>query len=234
MELQELIKKDTSISSIKWRAMVVSFISFFLFIIFCYYFYKNIKYKQFVDDLKQNQLLAQSLINELKNKANNGDVKSEEGIDVKVDNPGYDVGNERMQALSNYLYHYYDTINDLLHKCNKVPREEFVKEFKKTIISASKDNYYWDVTCLLANEKSGNLVTRLCDEHEDLIEAEIRIICLMCQGYKNNTISLITGYGVNSIKSIKTRIKNKIGISIPLDAFVREEVLKEKHKAIKA
>ena len=148
--------------------------------------------------------------------------KTEESI--KKDN------NEKIRTLNHYLNLYYKTINDLLQKSNKIPREAFVSEFKNTIVNAAKENYYWDVTRMLADEKSGGLVTYLCDNNENLIEAEIRIICLICQGYKNNTISAITGYSVNSIKSIKTRIKNKIGITYTLDAYIKQELLKEKHK----
>lgn len=231
--------KNTIISNVQWKAMLVSivlFVSLLLLIILGYYVYRFRRYKQLVNELKQNQQITKSLIEEYKAisitdkqgmviaEENNAEEDNAEEDNTKIDN------NEKIRTLNHYLNLYYETINDLLQKSNKIPKEAFVSEFKKTIVYAAKDNYYWDVTRMLADEKSGGLVTYLCDNNENLIEAEIRIICLTCQGYKNSTISTITGYSLNSIKSIKTRIKNKIGIPYTLDAYIKQELLKEKHK----
>lgn len=228
-------EKNVILSNVKWKALFVSLISLLLLIILGYYVYRFKHYKQLVNELKYHLLTTKSLIEEFKYSStiDNQGMETTEVDDTEENTTEENTkkyNNEKIRTLNHYLSLYYETINDLLQKSNEIPREAFVNEFKKVIVDAAKDNYYWDVTRMLADEKSGGLVTYLCDKNEDLIESEIRIICLMCQGYKNNTIAIITGYSLNSIKSIKTRIKNKIGIPYTLDAFIKQELLKEKHK----
>ena len=210
-------EKVNYISNMKWKIMFWTILSVILMIIVGGYIYRNMKYKRFVKDLKHNQMLMQKLIEDYNEKQQLSSVIEKEQLCVKEEKS--DLG------LLNFLNNYFITINNLLLKSDEMQRAEFVREIKTTLNDAGKDNHYWEMTRFLADERSGNLVTRLLLEHKDVIDAETNIICLTCLGYKNESISAITGYGKNSIKSIKTRIKNKIGLSIPLDAFIKEQIL---------
>ena len=95
-----------------------------------------------------------------------------------------------------------------------------MEEFKQTVAVASQDERFWYIISILANKKSNNLVAELQKRHPSLTDTDIKILNLICLGYKNDAIATCTGLEKSSVKSTKTTIKNKIGAPINLEAFI--------------
>ena len=117
--------KNSTLSSVEWKATLVSLLALFLLIILGYYVWRFKRYRQLVDELKQEQQITKSLIDDLKAvSATDNQVK-----ETTAEDRSKNENNERIGTLNHYLNLYYETINDLLQKSNKMSREAFVSEF---------------------------------------------------------------------------------------------------------
>ena len=125
-----------------------------------------------------------------------------------------------------FLNHYFNSFNSLLNKCYNVKRGDFVKELELIIKQASADDKYWTIIIDVADKKTAGFISELNNGTDILSQNEIKILSLVCLGYNNDAISTSTGYNRDSIKTIKTRIKNKINASENLDAFTKQVILK--------
>ena len=92
--------------------------------------------------------------------------------------------------------------------------------------NSSADDKYWTIIIDVADKKTAGFISELNNGTDILSQNEIKILSLVCLGYNNDAISTSTGYNRDSIKTIKTRIKNKINASENLDAFTKQVILK--------
>ena len=78
---------------------------------------------------------------------------------------------------------------------------------------------------MLADDKFNNLISYFSQKYPVLNENELRIISLISLGYDNDGIAFCTGMTRESVRTKKTRIKNKMELDMALDAFVTQEKL---------
>ncbi len=78
---------------------------------------------------------------------------------------------------------------------------------------------------MLADEKYNNLIYNLSEQYPVLNDNELKIISLISLGFKNDGIAFCTGMTKESVKTKKTRIKNKMKLPMSLDAFIMQEKL---------
>lgn len=174
---------------------------------------KHFRYKRLHNAIQQNQALIENLIED--NKRNINKLKS-----TKEQNESLKQQYISQIRITDYLNNYFNSFNYLLQKSKKLSHEKFVEEFKQTVAVASQDERFWDIISILANKKSNSLVTELQKRHPSLTDTDIKILNLICLGYKNDAIAACTGLEKGSVKSTKTTIKNKIGAPINLEAFI--------------
>jgi DNA-binding CsgD family transcriptional regulator len=174
---------------------------------------KHLRHKRLHSVIQQNQALIESLIED--NKKNISKLKS-----TKEHNESLKQQYISQIRITDYLNNYFNSFNYLLQKSKKLSHEKFVEEFKQTVAVASQDERFWYIISILANKKSNNLVAELQKRHPSLTDTDIKILNLICLGYKNDAIAACTGLEKSSVKSTKTTIKNKIGAPINLEAFI--------------
>lgn len=126
--------------------------------------------------------------------------------------------------INDYMNEYFNSFNSLVQKSKELSYADFMEEFKKTVAEASKDKTFWYIIRIIADKKSNNLISRLETECPSLSSNEIKVLCLVCLGYKNDAIASSLGLEKSTVKSLKTKIKNKIGASINLDAYIKLEI----------
>ena len=217
-ELQS--KKDKNISKqnlIFASLLAIVIILFIIFIINTVL--KNHKFRKLVKELNTNQFYVRELVKETQIAYEQLDKERQESNQLK----------QQQRALSgnlDFLNHYFNSFNSLLNKCYNVKRGDFVKELELIIKQASADDKYWTIIIDVADKKTAGFISELNNGTDILSQNEIKILSLVCLGYNNDAISTSTGYNRDSIKTIKTRIKNKINASENLDAFTKQVILK--------
>ena len=180
---------------------------------------KNHKFRKLVKELNTNQFYVRELVKETQIAYEQLDKERQESNQLK----------QQQRALSgnlDFLNHYFNSFNSLLNKCYNVKRGDFVKELELIIKQASADDKYWTIIIDVADKKTAGFISELNNRTDILSQNEIKILSLVCLGYNNDAISTSTGYNRDSIKTIKTRIKNKINASENLDAFTKQVILK--------
>ena len=180
---------------------------------------KNHKFRKLVKELNTNQFYVRELVKETQIAYEQLDKERQESNQLK----------QQQRALSgnlDFLNHYFNSFNSLLNKCYNVKRGDFVKELELIIKQASADDKYWTIIIDVADKKTAGFISELNNGTDILSQNEIKILSLVCLGYNNDAISTSTGYNRDSIKTIKTRIKNKINASENLDAFTKQVILK--------
>ncbi len=220
MDSELKYKKDKHFSEQKtFFFLIIAVLIVFLITLITNLFCKDQKFKNLVKELNNNQFYVKELI--------------------KDTNIAYDKLNQEKQKNSllqhNYKSHqdnvdflnqYFNSFNALLNKSYDVKRADFIKELENIIAQASANDHYWDIIFDVADKKSAGFISSLTkDSNCQLNQNEIRILSLVCLGYNNDAISISTGYTKNSIKTIKTRIRNKIKASENLEAFIKQEIL---------
>ncbi len=220
MDSELKYKKDKHFSEQKtFFFLIIAVLIVFLITLITNLFCKNQKFKNLVKELNNNQFYVKELI--------------------KGTNIAYDKLNQEKQKNSllqhnyksqqdnvDFLNQYFNSFNALLNKSYDVKRADFIKELENIIAQASANDHYWDIIFDVADKKSAGFISSLTkDSNCQLNQNEIRILSLVCLGYNNDAISISTGYTKNSIKTIKTRIRNKIKASENLEAFIKQEIL---------
>ena len=182
---------------------------------------KNRRFRNLINDLHSNQLYVSELVEETNLAHDQLNKEKQDNNLLRQQN--------RIQAKNmEFLNHYFSIFNSLLNKCHKIKRTDFIKELEGIIREVSADDNYWDIIIDVADKKTAGYISELKNADGLLNKNEIRILSLVCLGYNNDAISTSTDYTKDSIKTIKTRIRNKIGADINLDAFIKQEILKRK------
>ena len=218
IEAQLMSGNKSSIDKYK-SILLAAFIIFIAVVLYLWskIIVKQFKHKALINELQSNQTLTKHLIeenqkytNQLKDTLEQNDTLKRQYIN--------------QIRITDYLNNYFNSFNILLQKSKILPRQNFVDEFNKTITLIGKDETYWIIIRIVADKKSGNLVSRLEKEHPSISSNELKVLCLICLGYKNDAIAASLGLEKNTVKSLKTKIKNKIGASMNLEAYIRIEM----------
>ena len=223
MDTELKIKKNKHLANIKYTiAVVFIFIGVILLLVIANIIHKRNRYNLLIRELKDNQLFIQEIIDE--NRSANERLAREKETNDFIKQQ-YNIQSRN----SDFLNQYFSSLNALLNKCYDFKRVDFINEFVNIIKQASNDDIYWEIIFDVANKKTNGWICELKNEVQILSPIEIKILSLISLGYTNDAIAASTGYEKNSIKTIKTRIKNKINADMNLDAFVKHEILKRNH-----
>ena len=213
-------KREKHISQLKFLFLLFLVIFFVALIItIASIIHKNKEFKKLVKNLNNNQFYVKQLVNETKHAY---EQLNQERKKSNILQHKYNVQKNNIE----FLNQYFNSLNTLLNKCHSINRADFIKELDSIITQARENDGYWDIIIDVANKKSAGFISELKDDNNLLNPNEIRILSLVCLGYNNDAISMSTGYTKNSIKTIKTRIRNKINAGENLDAFIKQEILK--------
>ena len=201
--------KNSTLSSVEWKATLVSLLALFLLIILGYYVWRFKRYRQLVDELKQEQQITDSLIAEYKEKTStDGENK------------------ELHSTIVSYLEQHFNSLKSLIEKSNSMKHSDFVKLLKERSSQLGANNEMSKLLIMLADDKYNNLISKFSELYPSLNENELKIISLISLGYHNEEIAFCTGMEVPSVRTKKTRIKIKMKLPMSLDAFVTQEKLK--------
>ena len=201
--------KNSTLSSVEWKATLVSLLALFLLIILGYYVWRFKRYRQLVDELKQEQQITDSLIVEYKEKTStDGENK------------------ELHSTIVSYLEQHFNSLKSLIEKSNSMKHSDFVKLLKERSSQLGANNEMSKLLIMLADDKYNNLISKFSELYPSLNENELKIISLISLGYHNEEIAFCTGMEVPSVRTKKTRIKIKMKLPMSLDAFVTQEKLK--------
>ncbi len=178
---------------------------------------KHQRHKILITEIRENQELIENLLKE--NQRNINTLKS-----TKEQNESLKQQYINQASITDYLNDYFNSFNYLLQKSHVLSRSKFVEEFQNTVALVSQDDRFWDIIRIVADKKSNNLITRIENKCPSLVRNEIKVLCLVCLGYKNDAIAASLKLEKSTVKSLKTKIKNKIGASINLEAYMKLEM----------
>lgn len=162
------------------------------------------KYNNLLKNTEENKQITKKMLDDFESK------KSERS-------------NNETNIIINYLHEHFISLNQLIENSHNLSYKNFLDFFNKNALETGKNDNFWKASRIIADERSGNLVTEL-EEKSSLTESEIRVVSLICLGYKNDAIAACTGTSKDSVKSKKTRIKNKINVSMQLDSYIKQEI----------
>lgn len=220
MDSELKYKKDKHFSEQKtFLFLIIAVLIVFLITLITNLFCKDQKFKSLVKELNNNQFYVKELIKDT-------NIAYDKLNQEKQKNSLLQHNYKSQQDNVDFLNQYFNSFNALLNKSYDVKRADFIKELENIIAQASANDHYWDIIFDVADKKSAGFISSLTkDSNCQLNQNEIRILSLVCLGYNNNAIATSTGYTKNSIKTIKTRIRNKIKASENLEAFIKQEIL---------
>ena len=220
MDSELKYKKDKHFSEQKtFFFLIIAVLIVFLITLITNLFCKDQKFKNLVKELNNNQFYVKELIKDT-------NIAYDNLNQEKQKNSLLQHNYKSQQDNVDFLNQYFNSFNALLNKSYDVKRADFIKELENIIAQASANDHYWDIIFDVADKKSAGFISSLTkDSNCQLNQNEIRILSLVCLGYNNDAISISTGYTKNSIKTIKTRIRNKIKARENLEAFIKQEIL---------
>ena len=220
MDSELKYKKDKHFSEQKtFFFLIIAVLIVFLITLITNLFCKDQKFKNLVKELNNNQFYVKELIKDT-------NIAYDKLNQEKQKNSLLQHNYKSQQDNVDFLNQYFNSFNALLNKSYDVKRAYFIKELENIIAQASANDHYWDIIFDVADKKSAGFISSLTkDSNCQLNQNEIRILSLVCLGYNNDAIATSTGYTKNSIKTIKTRIRNKIKASENLEAFIKQEIL---------
>lgn len=87
------------------------------------------------------------------------------------------------------------------------------------------DNKFWNGLFSYLNYKYDNVMDRIIEEFPMLSRADVNFIGLMCCGFSDTAIAVCKHYrNINSVRSRKQKIRDKMGINESLMEFVKKRI----------
>ena len=166
------------------------------------------KRNSLMSELNQNKEVIDKLLDEYKGKASiDGDNK------------------ELHNAIVSYLERHIYSLKSLIEQSKSIKYSDFIKLLNEKSSQLGDDKDMSKLLKMLADDKFNNLISYFSQKYPVLNENELRIISLISLGYDNDGIAFCTGMTRESVRTKKTRIKNKMELDMALDAFVTQEKL---------
>ena len=105
---------------------------------------------------------------------------------------------------------------------SKSDKPEYIKKesLGKMLSGSIETEEFWAEIELFVNENYHGFASCMREQYRELDEQEIRFLNLMCCDFTYGEIALIMGYSKNFISVKRSRIINKLGITVPFDKFV--------------
>lgn len=210
---------DQSIQNIDAKAGIMSrqkviilwgtIITGLLLLTFLFYEFVAIRKRNtLIKELNHNKEIVDALLAEYKEK-------------TSVD----DENKELHSAIMSYLEQHFNSLKSLIEKSNSMKHSDFVKLLNEMSSQLGNNADMSKLLIMLADEKYNNLIYNLSEQYPVLNDNELKIISLISLGFKNDGIAFCTGMTKESVKTKKTRIKNKMKLPMSLDAFIMQEKL---------
>ena len=210
-EFDKSTKSEASLSLGKKKTIISLLIGLLLLIsaVFLLLYSKKKKdAKRLIEELNRNKQITENLLLEYKGKTF-----------VDDDNSNLTI------AIIAYLEQHFNSLKTLLEKSKSMKHYEFVQELDKRSHQLGKNEEIGKLLVLLANDKYNNLIQRLKEQYPSLNENDLKLLSLVSLGYDNDGIAFCTGITKESVKTKKTRMKNKMNLEMSIDAFVTQEKL---------
>lgn len=128
----------------------------------------------------------------------------------------------RNETLKSIVESHIESMRKLVKSSYGMPDNDFMREFNKVaFISSAADKGFWAKLRDYINLNYGNLIEDIRQGYPEVNEQELIIIELMCCDFTMHEIAICMGYkDKDSVRSIKSRIKGKLGLSESLDEFL--------------
>ena len=128
-------------------------------------------------------------------------------------------------AIINYLQEHFNSLRTIIDYSASMKHSDFVKLMNKESRNFAANKNVDKLLPVLVNDKFNNLITTISQEYPFLTSNDIKLISLIALGYDNQGIAFCLGIAKESVRTKKTRIKNKMNIEMSLDNYVKEKVL---------
>lgn len=136
-----------------------------------------------------------------------------------------DEHNQVNLAIINYLQEHFNSLKTIIDHSACMKHSDFVKLMNKESRNFASNKNVDKLLPVLVNDKFNDLITTISQEHPSLTSNDIKLISLIALGYDNLGIAFCLGLTKESVRTKKTRIKNKMNIEMSLDNYVKEKVL---------
>lgn len=136
-----------------------------------------------------------------------------------------DEHNQVNLAIINYLQEHFNSLRTIIDHSASMKHSDFVKLMNKESRNFAANKNVDKLLPVLVNDKFNNLITTISQEYPFLTSNDIKLISLIALGYDNQGIAFCLGIAKESVRTKKTRIKNKMNIEMSLDNYVKEKVL---------
>ena len=194
-----------------WGAVIAGIL---LLVFLLYVFFAVRKRNSLIKELNHNKEIVVTLLAEYKEK-------------TLVD----DENKELHSAIMSYLEQHFNSLKSLIEKSNSMKHSDFVKLLNERSSQLGANDDMSKLLIMLADDKYNNLIHNISDQYPVLNENELKIISLISLGYENEGIAFCTGMAKESVRTKKTRIKNKMNLPMSLDAFITQEKLTHSSKS---
>ncbi len=188
-----------------WGAVIAGIL---LLVFLLYVFFAVRKRNSLIKELNHNKEIVDTLLAEYKEK-------------TLVD----DENKELHSAIMSYLEQHFNSLKSLIEKSNSMKHSDFVKLLNERSSQLGANDDMSKLLIMLANDKYNNLIHDFSEQYPILHENDLKIISLISLGYDNEGIAFCTGMAKDSVRTKKTRIKNKMNLPMSLDAFITQEKL---------
>ena len=188
-----------------WGAVIAGIL---LLVFLLYVFFTVRKRNSLIKELNHNKEIVDTLLAEYKEK-------------TLVD----DENKELHSAIMSYLEQHFNSLKSLIEKSNSMKHSDFVKLLNERSSQLGANDDMSKLLIMLANDKYNNLIHDFSEQYPILHENDLKIISLISLGYDNEGIAFCTGMTKESVRTKKTRIKNKMNLPMSLDAFITQEKL---------
>ena len=207
--IKNLDVKTGIMSRQKVIILLVSFLAGLLFLAFLLYeFFAVRKRNTLIKELNYNKEIVNTLLAEYEEK-------------TSVD----DENKELHSSIMSYLEQHFYSLKSLIEKSNSMKHSDFVKLLNERSSQLGANDDMSKLLIMLADDKYNNLIHNFSEQYPILNENELKIISLISLGYDNEGIAFCTGMAKESVRTKKTRIKNKMNLPMSLDAFITQEKL---------
>ena len=125
--------------------------------------------------------------------------------------------------ITNFIASMVDLMHSAVEASTTMKRLALEQRIKKTIVRVANEDFWNELHTYLDNSYNG-LISRLSQDHPDLKEKDIKFIELSCCGCSYLEIAMILGYAPNYISRKRMIIANKLGLTIPLDDYLKNEM----------
>jgi DNA-binding CsgD family transcriptional regulator len=98
--------------------------------------------------------------------------------------------------------------------------DKFIKQYNKVFQCSITDILMWENLYPLFNKLHDNIGEKLNKFHPTLTEKELQLCCLIRAKFRQDEIAHILSYEYNSIKTIKMRLRMKLGFESN-DSFIQ-------------